>query len=103
MASVRVGDLGVTLQLTCQEGGSALDVSSATTKQIKLKRPDTSVVTYTASFVGDGTDGQIEATTATGTSDFAKPGTYQVYARLVIGSWDGHTDAVPLTVEKPGS
>ena len=103
MATVRVGDLSTTIQLTCQENSAALDVSAATTRTIKIKRPDTSVVSLAATNVNDGTDGIISGTTDATTSDFNAPGIYTVFAYLVIGSWKGHTDAVELTVEAQGA
>ena len=103
MERIRQGDLGVTLQLTVNEDGSALDISAATTKQLKLRQPDGTVVTYTADFVTDGTDGALEATSATGSSDFPDAGIYRIWARLVIGAWDGQTTDQPMRAEPPGA
>jgi hypothetical protein len=61
MSTFRLGDIGTTIRVTIQEGGSAVDVSGATTKQIYLRKPNTGdTYTKTAIFTTDGTNGQIE-------------------------------------------
>ena len=47
----------------------AIDISSMTTLQVKYYKPDGTVVTKTAVFLTDGTDGKIVYTTVTGDID----------------------------------
>ena len=77
MADARVGDVGVIL--LCSTG---LDLTNAVTKQIRIKRPDATLLTKTATVYGDDTDGLLQyATIAT---DLNGEGTYTVAARVVF-------------------
>ena len=87
MAEIFQDDTGTVVEVTVKEGGSALDISSATTKNIIIKKPDGSKLTKAASFKTDGTDGIIKFTSLV--TDFAASGDYklQVYIVLPSGSW----------------
>lgn len=87
-----VGDVGTVIQVTLQGNdsncvASALDISAATTLEIRLKKPDGSVLTKNASFVTDGSDGKINYTTIAG--DLDQAGVWKVEAYVVIAgnSW----------------
>ena len=56
---IYVGNV-ITLGSTVKENGSALNVSSATVKKLRVKSPDGSTQEHTASFTTDGSDGKIE-------------------------------------------
>lgn len=83
---VHVGDVGTVITLTIYEddGTTAVDVSSATTKTIYIKKPDGTVITGTASFTTDGSDGKIYYTVASGV--ISASGIYQVQGYVEIGS-----------------
>ncbi len=83
---IHVGDVGTVITLTIYEddGTTAVNVSAATTKTIYIKKPDGTVITGTASFTTDGSDGKIYYTGASG--NFSTPGTYQVQGYVEIGS-----------------
>lgn len=87
--SMQVGDVGTVIRLTIEDGGSAVDVSSASTKQIILLSPTqgATALTKTASFTTDGTDGRIEYATVAG--DIDVPGWWKVQAKVVLssGTW----------------
>ena len=63
-----------------------MDISTATVKQFILKKPSGSVVTKTASFDTDGTDGVLKYETVA--DDLDEDGTWQLQVRLVMtGTW----------------
>jgi len=61
MSTPHVDDFGTTFQITLTDSdGVAVDISSATTKQILFEKPDGTPLTKTAGFATDGTDGIIQ-------------------------------------------
>ena len=87
---IHLSDIGTTLRLTVYEGSSALDISSATTKQFKFKKPDGTTTTVDASFTLDGSDGNLQYIVGSGFLDQA--GTWQVQVYLVLPTCQGHSD-----------
>lgn len=82
-----------------------VDLSAAVTKEIDLKRPDGSKISYTGSAVsftgapigvGDGSDGFIEAETASGDLNLA--GKYEVAGYIVDASSDGPSQSATINV-----
>lgn len=61
-----LGDVGTVFEATITENGTAVDISSATAKQIIFERADGSLLTVSAAFKTDGTDGIIVYTTLVG-------------------------------------
>lgn len=89
----RVGDIGTVLRVTLVElvdgVETEVDVSTASTKQIKLKDPSGNVTAKTASFYTDGTDGVLQYTTISG--DFDEAGNWQMQPYVVLAAgWSGH-------------
>lgn len=97
---LHVGDYGTALRLTVSEDGTAVDVSAATTKQIKLRTPEGRVLTKTASFVTDGSDGAMQYTLQQG--DLDAPGLWRWQGYLAgVGGWTGHTsEGEPFDVKQ---
>lgn len=92
--AIQVGDVGTEFLLEIVEGdgsGDAVDVSAATTLQIKLLPPGTGavVVVKTASLKNDGLDGKIRA--LSGAGDLSVPGSWQVQGYVVTPSGSWHT------------
>ncbi len=87
---IHVDDVGTTIEVTLTEDGSIVDVSSATTQEIKIKSPDGTVTTKTSTFVTNGTDGKIEFVSIAG--DFDRDGVWRIQARVVLtspaGTWN---------------
>jgi hypothetical protein len=83
---IHVGDVGTIIRLTITEddGTTAVDVSSATTKTFYFEKGDRSRVSKTAEFNTDGSDGKLKYTTVAG--DIDKTGTWQVQAYVEIGT-----------------
>lgn len=88
---INVGDV-VTFRVTVtDQDGSAVDVSGASTKQIKLRKPSGTVLTKTASFTTDGSDGKIEYQTANTDLDVA--GVWGIQAYVVGTGYENSTRA----------
>lgn len=97
---VHLGDIGTKLILEVQEDGVALDISSASTKEILLKSPSGVVVAYAASFSTDGTDGLMEY--ATTTDDLDEAGIWRMQGHLILASPAGewHSARVDFHVKE---
>lgn len=94
---LHVGDIGAVIRITVYEDGSPKDISTASPKQLKIRKPDGSVTTKTASFTTDGSNGQLQCATESGDLDLE--GRYTVSAYMTIGSWTGYTTPVAFKVE----
>lgn len=80
----QINDIKVRLKLTITEDGAALNVSTATSKSIIVKKPDGTVLNYSASFLTDGSDGVLYYDTIS--SDLNQVGTYKVQAEIILNS-----------------
>lgn len=83
-------DIGTAFTVTVQDGATVVNISTATTRQFKFKKPSGIVVTKTAGFVTDGTDGQLRYVTAA--DDLDEAGSWDLQVYLVITGWTGHSD-----------
>ena len=63
---IHKNDIGTRLEITVMDGSSAVDISGATTKQIKLEKPGGSTVAKDGTFTTDGSDGKIYYVTQEG-------------------------------------
>ena len=97
MADIFVGDAGTVIDITVKENGVAKDISNATTKEFRLRRPDGSVLKKTVAFKTDGTNGILTYTSIA--TDFNERAgyTWQVFYITPSGSW--HTTRVKFNVE----
>ena len=91
---IHVGDL-TTFELTLYDDDAVVDISSATTKQIKFYDPAGTTTTQTGSFTTDGTDGKLEFTATAG---FLTAGGWRCQAYLIMTGWTGHSDIHKFTV-----
>ena len=89
---IHVGDIGTQFTLTISDAGKAVDLSSATTKQIIFRKPDAVKLTKTAEFVTDGTNGQVKYLSISGDLDLA--GFWRVQAHVVLptGEWSSSVE-----------
>lgn len=95
---VHVGDVGVRIGLELREGGSPLDLSTASAKQIRLQKPDGTVLTPTTLFETDGSEGKIYVNTASAWLN--QSGMWRKQARVTIGSQTHNTDIVDFYVHE---
>jgi hypothetical protein len=84
LKNVHVDDYGFDITLTLSQEGVAEDISTYSTLQIILEKPDGTEVTKTAVFVTDGTDGQIKYAVETGVLDTA--GQWYIWAVVSIAA-----------------
>lgn len=88
---IHVNDIGTIIRVTINDVNSSgvneiLDVSNATVKII-LGRPDGTSLEKTATYVTDGTDGQVQYITASGDIDMEGTWNIQVQVSTLYGSW----------------
>lgn len=102
MPSIHRYAIGTAIRFTIFDDTTILDVSSASTKDLKLIKPDGTQLTKTLVFstksgdTGDGKDGRVEYIIISG--DVDQNGTYQWQLHLIIGTWDEHSDDGTFTV-----
>ena len=83
MASqIHVGDIGTTLIVTILENGSVVDISSATSLQIVIRKPDATTLTKTGVLTTDGTDGKMQYISIAG--DFDQSGNYRIQGKVEL-------------------
>lgn len=95
---VRVGDIGTTFQFTIKDGADVVNISSATTKQIFFTKPDGSVLTKSATFLTDGSDGIMYYTAIAGDLDTC--GIWQAQGYLVFPGSSYKTSIIKFTVHR---
>jgi len=93
---IQVGATNLLIKLTVKSGNSALDISDATTKNIIIERPDSTLVTGSGIFFTDGTDGILYYRTIV--TDLNQDGEYNAQAYLVTPSFTGYTTQISFTV-----
>jgi len=93
---IRKGDIGTVFTITVMDGSAAVDISTATTKNIVFKKPDKTILPKAGSFVTDGTDGKISYTTVSG--DLSKAGEWCVQGAIVMPAGTWKTDIDHFTV-----
>lgn len=83
MASqVHVGDIGTQLILTVKDDGAVVDISSASSLVIIIRKPDGVSYEKSGTLLNDGTDGQMYYTSVDG--DFNTAGNYKLQAKVVL-------------------
>ena len=90
-AEFHVGDVGSQLVVVVvDQDDVVVDISGATQKTIYITKPDGTVLTKTASFDTDGTDGALLYSTLAG--DFSVKGTYRIQGYVAgAGVFTGST------------
>lgn len=83
-SQIHVNDVGTTLIGTVLDSGVAVDISSASSIQMFIKKPDQTTLTKTASFNSDGTDGKMKYVTVSG--DIDQAGNYKIQGKVVLGT-----------------
>lgn len=92
---IHVQDIGTVFRATFVED-SAINISSASTKQFIFKKPSGTLLTVNGSFYTDGTDGILQYTTVSG--DLNESGIWKLQGYVVIGSNQHHSDIYTFTV-----
>jgi len=93
---IHVDDIGTLFIVTIYDYDEAtdtdvaIDISSATTKEIHFMDPGGNVTAKTASFTTDGTDGKIQY--ATILDDLDEEGWWKIQAFIIMPSGEWHTN-----------
>lgn len=95
---IHVGDVGTVFTVTIMDGAAIVNISTATVKQILYKKPDGTVLTKTADFSTNGSDGKIKYVTVVGDLDAAGTWSIQGYVEMPAGKW--HSDISQFEVFK---
>lgn len=96
---VHVGDIGTIIRVTIKdENCDPQDISSASSKELIFKKPNCTIVTKTATFYTDGTDGIIQYTSESGFFDVS--GIWQIQGVVSFGSGTWSTDIIEFRVNK---
>lgn len=97
LKNVHVGDYGFDIQLTITQDGTAEDISLYTTLQIIFEDPAGNETTKVATFVTDGTNGQIKTTVDSSLLTIA--GLWHLQAKVSIsGTAQISSDRIPFYV-----
>lgn len=95
--NIQVGAINLLVELELREGYGVLDVSTATVKTIIIEKPDhTTLISASASFMTDGTDGLIYYRTVAG--DLNQIGVYNVQAYVEMPSFTGYSTPTDFEV-----
>lgn len=88
---IHLNDIGTIFELTVKDGNVTLDISTAIAIEIIFKKPSGTVVTQTAAFQTDGTDGIMQYTTISG--DLDETGGWKIQGRVQLptGHWSSDT------------
>lgn len=97
---IQYGDQGVNLivTITDSDGSTSFDISTASVMEIWLGPPTGSAKKKTATFVTDGTDGQIQYATAS--DDIDEVGLWDVQAYWVVTGSERHSNIATLDVRQ---
>lgn len=87
-AEIHVGDVGTEFIATIRdELGGLVDPSLASTRQMRFKKPDGTIVTKPAALVTDGSDGKMKYISVTNDLDTAGSWQVQGYVEIGSGKW----------------
>lgn len=88
---IHVGDIGTAFEVTMKDCDDVVDISTASIKQLIFRKHDKTVVTKTAVFKTDGTDGIIQYITVL--DDLDQKGTWYIQAKITMptGTWSSDT------------
>lgn len=94
--NIHVDDFGWLLKLRIVQDGSAVDISSYTTRSFILRDPTGTTATKTATFTTDGSDGWLQYTTQDG--DVDRVGMWSVAARISKTGTELTSEAISFPV-----
>lgn len=86
---IHVGDIGTQLIVTVYDDGEIVDISSATTLTIFIKKPDGSSISKVGLLYTDGTDGKMYCISIA--NDFDMSGNYKIQGKVTLGGGTYYT------------
>ncbi len=87
---IHLNDVGTSIRVRVQEDGVNIDISTATTTLIFLKKPSGTTTQYTATFVNDGSDGLMHYISVSG--DIDEVGTWRGQGFVVLPQGEFFTE-----------
>ena len=93
---IHLDDVGTEFILTVKDAGVAVNIGSASTKQIIFEKPDGTILTKIGTLVTDGSDGKMKYASIAGDLNMIGPWRLQAYVVLPTGSW--RSDIAEFTV-----
>ena len=95
---LHLNDIGTQFLLTVTDGSTAVNISSATTKQIIIKKPSGTKITANTAFSSDGTDGKMFYNTVV--DDLDEAGSYKLQGKVIISDGTFYTDITSFKVHR---
>ena len=95
---IHMNDVGTRFLVTVTDGTSAVDISSATTKQLIFQKPSGTKLTKATAFTNDGTDGKMQYNIVS--EDFDEAGSYKLQGKVVISDGTFYTDKHTFKVHR---
>lgn len=95
---IHLNDVGTKFLVTVTDGSSAVDISSASAKQIIIQKPSGTKLTPAAAFDSDGTDGKMSYITVV--NDLDEAGSYKLQGKVVISDGTFYTDITSFKVHR---
>ena len=83
-SQIHKDDIGTKLLLTVTDDGTAVDISSASSLSVFIRKPDGTVLTRTGTLNTTGTDGKMYYITLAGDLDAA--GHYKIQGKVILPS-----------------
>ena len=93
---IHVDDIGTILEVTLKNINTPVDISSATTREILLRKPSGALLTRTGVLVTDGTDAKMKYTTISG--DLDEDGVWEIQGHIISPLGDWHSDIKEFSV-----
>tara|TARA_Y100000310_G_scaffold318630_1_gene372953 strand:- start:433 stop:741 length:309 start_codon:yes stop_codon:yes gene_type:complete len=93
---IHINDVGTKFLVTVTDGTSAVNISSASTKQLIFKKPSGTKLTKTAVFNTDGTDGKMYYNAIA--DDLDETGSYKLQGKVIISDGTFYTDITTFKV-----
>lgn len=84
---IHVDDFGTRHEIEVNVGGVPFDISAATVKTIRYRKPDETYIDKTANFINDGADAMLLYTFEEGFIDQHGTWKYQVFLDFPTGEW----------------
>ena len=94
--NIQIGATNLLIELEIREGYGALDISSATIKNIIIEKPDNTLIITSGSFSSNGKDGRLYYRTNTG--DLSLAGVYNVQSYLEMPDFSGYSTPTSFQV-----
>ena len=95
---IHINDVGTKFLVTVTDGATAVNISSASTKQLIFKKPSGAKLIKATSFVTDGTNGEMQYSVAA--DDLDEAGTYKLQGKVIISDGTFYTDIQTFKVHR---